>query len=612
MQNRKINTIDLDFDAIKSNLKEFMRGQSEFSDYDFEGSGLSILLDVLAYNTHYNALYTNLAINEAFLDSASKRSSVVSIAKALGYIPDSAHCSTARINVTVTNTTSTPATLILPKFSSFSTTVNGESYVFYTMEDYVTLYNGTSYVFENVEIKEGTPLSYRYTVEENQKYIIPNNDVDINTLSVRVQPSATSVEFTTFERNEYIINLDSESKVFFIKEIENEFYEVEFGNGVIGKALDAGNVVTLNYMVCNKELPNGAKLFTYQGSSLLGGIIDPVTVIAAQSGVDKEDIDTVRYNAPRSYATQNRTVNANDFKSVLLENYSEAEAVTVWGGEDNVPPIYGKAFISIKPKTTSALSSSQKQFIIDTILKPKAVVSITPVIVDSDYIDIRVDCNVYYNPRLTNRRENDIKTIVRDAIVDFAEQNLDSFDGVFRFSKFSSAVDKAEASIVSNISTISLYREVVPKYNTNAQYKIELGNPIYNGGSCDFSISSTGFYIAGDDRLFYIEDLPTDTTTGIIRLYFIDSDLNKQYLPDAIGTVNYPKGSIELNNLNIVGIDSEVLMFIVKPESNDVISVRNQIVRITDEFINVNVIVDKVASGDSAGNANYIFSSSRS
>lgn len=612
MQNRKINTTDLDFDAIKANLKEFMRGQEEFSDYDFEGSGLSILLDVLSYNTHYNALYTNLAINEVFLDSASKRSSVVSIAKSLGYIPDSAHCSTARVNVNVTNTTSTPSTLNLPKFSPFSTIVDGDSYTFYTMEDYVAIYNGQSYVFENVDIKEGTPLSYKYTVAGGQKYIIPNNDVDLSTLSVRVQPSATSVDFTTFERNEFIIDLDSESKVFFVKEIENEFYEIEFGNGIIGKSLDIGNVVTLNYMVCNKGLPNGAKLFTYQGSSLLGGTVNPITIISAQLGVDKEDIDTIRYNTPRSYATQNRTVNVNDYKSIILEYYPEAESVSVWGGEDNAPPIYGKSFISIKPKTSNSLSSSQKQFVIDTILKPRSVVSITPVIIDPDYIDISIDCTVYYNPRLTNRRENDLKTIVRQAISDFAEENLDSFDGVFRFSKFTSAIDKAEPSIVSNISTITLHREIIPKYNTNAQYKIELGNPIYNGGTCEYSIGSSGFYMLGDSRVLYLEDEPENETTGIMRLYYIDGNLDKQYLPSSIGTVNYKNGSIQLNNLNIIGIDSENMVLIIKAESNDVISVRNQIVRIPDELVNVNIVVDKVASGDAAGNSNYIFTSSRS
>jgi len=611
MQNRKINNTELDFDAIKANLKEFMRGQSEFSDYDFEGSGLAILLDVLSYNTHYNALYTNLAVNEAFLDSASKRSSVVSLAKALGYVPDSAHSSTAVIDITVSETSSTPATLILPKYSVFSTFVEGQSYDFYTMEDNIAQFNGTNYTFTGIEIKEGTPLSYRYEVVEGQQFIIPNDNVDLDSLSVRIQKTATSAEFESFTRNEFILNLDGESKVFFVKEIENEFYELEFGNGTIGKALDVGNVVNIEYMVCNRGLPNGARSFTYQGSSLLGGIVNPIATLAAQNGVDKEGIDTVRYNAPRSYSAQNRSVTANDYKAIILEYYSEAESINVWGGEDNVPPVYGKTFIAIKPKTTDVLSEPQKQFVLNTILKPRAVLSITPEIVDPEYIDLEIETTVYYNPKNTNKRSNDLKSIVIDAIENFSDTYLDSFDGVFRFSKFTSSIDLADPAIVSNITTVKLHRQVVPKYNVFAQYRIELGNPIYTVGICEQSITTTGIYVDGIEEVVYLEDLPTGGGFGTFRMFYFDADLNKQYIR-TLGRVDYAAGSIQIDNLNIVGIASNEFEFIIKPESNDVISVRNQLVRIPTELITVNVIVDKIASGDAAGNANYIFASSRS
>lgn len=611
MQNNKIATTELDFDSIKASLKEFMKGQSEFSDYDFEGSGLSILLDVLAYNTHYNALYTNLAVNEAFLDSASKRNSVVSIAKALGYIPDSAHSATAVINLTVSNTSSTPATLILPKYSAFSTVVNGETYTFYTMEDYITQFNGTNYTFTGIEIKEGTPLSYRYDVLEEQQYIIPNEGVDLDSITVRVQKTATSAEFETFTRNELILTLDSTSKVYFVKEIENEYYELEFGNGTIGKALEQGNVVNIEYMVCNNSLPNGARSFTYQGSSLLGGVVNPVVTLPAQNGVDKEGIDTIRYNAPRSYSAQNRAVTVNDYKAIILELYSEAESINVWGGEDNNPPIYGKTFISIKPKTTDTLSQAQKNFVLDTILKPRTVLSITPEIVDPEYIDLEIDTTIYYNPKATNRKANDLKSIVTQTIEDFGQTNLDSFDGVFRFSKFTSAIDSAETSIISNISTVKIRREVVPKYNVFAQYRINLGNPIYTVGICEQSITTTGFYADGVEQIVYLEDRPTGGGMGTFRMFYFDEDLNKQYIR-TLGTVEYATGSIQIDNLNIVGIASDQFEFVIRPESNDVISVRNQLVRIPTNLITVNVVVDKIASGDAAGNANYIFSSSRS
>lgn len=614
MQNNKINVTELDFDLIKSNLKTFLQGQDKFSDYDFEGSGLSILLDVLAYNTHYNALYTNLAVNESFLDSASKRNSVVSLAKALGYTPDSATGAIARINLIVAGTSSTPAVLTLPKYTQFGTTVDGETYNFYTLEDHIANLDTTdnSYTFSNIEIKEGTPLTFRYEVYDGQKYILPNNNVDISTLRVRVQDNLNSSLFTTYTNEEELIDLDSNSLVYFLKEIEGEFYEIEFGNNVIGKQPTIGGIVTIEYLTCNASLANGAKIFTYQGSSLLGGIITVVTTVAAQEGVDKEDIDSIRYNAPRSYSAQNRGVTVNDYKSIIMEQYTEAESVNVWGGEDNVPPVYGKVFIAIKPKTTNLLSRAQKDIIINNILKPRNVVSITPEIVDPEYIDIEVNSTVYFNPKVTTKKENDIKFIVQTAIQEYSENNLDSYDGIFRFSKFSSTIDNVDVSIVSNITTVKLHREVQVKYNTNAVYSIELGNPIYNSGKCNQSIVTSGFYVPEYEFPVYLEDYPetAQTDTGEFRMFYIDENDIKQYVR-TLGSVNYRTGSISISNLNIVGIDSEVFKFIIKPSSNDIVSIRNQLVRILPELVNINIVTDKVATGDAAGNSNYVFTTSR-
>ena len=613
MANNKINVSELDFDSIKANLKEFLRGQDKFSDYDFEGSALSILLDVLAYNTHYNALYTNLAVNESFLDSASKRNSVVSLAKALGYIPDSVHGAEAVIAMVVSNTTSTPPVLNLPRYTQFTSVVDSTTYNFYTEEEYVAILNSSNntYTFSEIKIKEGTPLVLKYEVMPGQRYILSNDNIDINTIRVRIQDNASSSVFTTFVRNEDVLELNGSSKVFFLKEIEGEYYEIEFGNGTIGQALSNGNIVNIEYMVCNKDLANGAKTFTYQGTSLLGGTIStPITVIPAQNGVDKEDIDTIRYNAPRAYSSQNRAVTVNDYKNIILTRFSEAESINVWGGEDNVPPVYGKVFLSIKPKSTNALSEAQKTNIIETILKPRNVVSITPVIVDPEYIDLQIDTTVYYNPKVTNRAENDIKALVLSSINAYADSYLDSFDGVFRFSKFSAEIDGAEPSIVSNITTIKLHRQVEPKYNVFAQYVIQLGNPIYGSGLPEQSILTSPFFVPEYEEPVYLEDFPIDHLTGQLRMFYYDSQLNKQYLK-TIGEVNYPAGSIKIDNLNIIGINSPVFEFIVKPQSNDVVSIRNQLVRIPQETININIVVDRVASGDAAGNANYVFTSSR-
>lgn len=611
--NRKIQTSELDFDAIKSNIKTYLEGQSQFSDYDFEGSSLSVLLDVLAYNTHYNALYTNLAVNESFLDSASKRSSVVSRAKEIGYIPHSATGATAKVNITVTNTTSTPASLTIPAYSPFSTTVNGTTYNFYNTAAAVGVLSGSSYTFTGIDIKEGTPLEFKYTAGNGVRYLIPNVDVDLSTVTVRVQENASSATFETFIREEELLELDETSKVFFVKEIEGQLYELEFGNGVIGKALANGNVVTISYMTTNKAAANGARVFAYQGATLLGGTAAVTTTLAATGGTDIEDIESIRYNAPRYYTAQNRAVTVEDYKSTIFRSYPDAQTINVWGGEDNVPPQYGKVFISIKPETTNALTAAQKELIVTEILKNKNVVSITPEIVDPEYIDIEVTSTAYYNPRLTTRSLSDIKDLVINTIKTYNDDRLESFVGVYKHSNLSALIDQTEDSIVSNITTIKLHREVNVAYGLNTTYEINLGNPIYYSSVPEQSVNSHGFMIPGYDQMMYLEDSPSPTGhTGTFKMYYIENDV-KTYIRE-FGEINYDTGYMKLNELTITGIntqESPTFDLIIKPQSNDVVSIRNQLVQIRDEDIYVNVIADKVALGDQAGNSNYVFTSSR-
>ena len=612
--NKKIATTDLDFDAIKANIKSYLQGQDTFTDYDFEGSSLSILLDVLAYNTHYNALYTNLAVNESFLDSASKRSSVVSRAKEIGYIPRSATCPTARVNITVSNPTSTPSFLTIPAYQPFTTTIDGVSYNFYNLDAAVTTLSGSSYTFENIDIKEGSPLEFRYTVSSGTRYIIPNENVDKQTIMVRVQENATSASFETFINQEDIVNLDAASKVFFIKEIEGKLLELEFGNGVIGKALEVGNVVTISYMTTNMDSANGARLFSYQGATLLGGNVVVTTVTPAIGGTTEEDIDSIRYNAPRSYTAQNRAVTTEDYKSIILTSYPEADTINVWGGEDNVPIDYGKVYISIKPKTKDYLTTTEKELLVSEILKSKNVVSISPIIVDPEYINLRINSTVYYNPKLTTRSLPQIKDIVISTIKDYNDDNLNSYDGVFKHSNLISNIDAAEDSIISNITTVKLHREIQPKYNTLYTYTLQIGNPIYHSGVPEQSILSTGFYIPGNDNIMYLEDMPeSDEKTGHFRMFYYNNDI-KTYVRD-FGHINYDNGEIILTEFNISGIDlteHSVFELMIAPQSYDVVSIRNQLVTIPEENINVNVIIDKLASGDKAGGSNYIFTSSRS
>lgn len=616
MANRKINLSELDFDAIKANLKIFLQGQPEFSDYDFEGSGLAVLLDLLAYNTHYNALYTNLAVNESFLDSASKRSSVVSRAKELNYTPYSATSALANVNIVVSNVVTSPAppTITIPAKSSFTTSIDGQSFIFYNMDAIIaTKAPDDTYTFENIDLKEGTPLSYKYTVGDGTRFIIPNSDVDKTSIRVYVQETATSVKSYVYENRENILNANSISKVYWIKEIEDELYELEFGNGIIGKALANGNVVTIEYMTTNKQAANGARLFTYTGATLEGGDVSVYTLTPAYGGKDIEPIESIRYNAPRSYSAQNRCVTVEDYKSLIYTAFPEAKSINVWGGEDNVPKHYGKVFIAIQPSTTDLLTVTQKDFVKNQILKDKNIVSITPVIVDPEYINLEVTSSVYYNNRITTRSASELKALVIQTIQDYNDATLNSFDGVFRHSNLSANIDNTEEGIVSNTTTLKLYKPIDVKYNILTTYEIDIGNPIYGSGVPEESISSTGFYIAGNSNLMFLEDIPNDKLTGQLRMFYYYNNVKTYY--KTFGDIDYVNGIIRLTNLQITGIvENEFidgLQLIIKPQSNDVVSMRNQLVRINENLLNVNMILDATAVGDPGAGKNYIFTTSR-
>ena len=615
MANQKIQVAELDFDQIKSNLKEFLKGQNTIQDYDFEGSTMSILLDVLAYNTHYNALYTNLAINESFLDSAVKRSSVVSLSKQLGYITKSALCSTAIVDITVnlsSQAVSPPITVTLPKYSPFTVNLNNVQYTFYTLQEYTAVLNNNRYVFNNIEIKEGTPLTFKYTVTQGQRYIVPNKDVDLSTLKVSVQASSMSSKYVIFKRSDTIINLDQDSAVYFVNEIDNELFEISFGDGVLGKAIEAGNIVHLEYLVTNKGAANNARSFQYQGSNLIANsTVSVVTMKSSTGGSEIEDIESIRYNAPRAYSTQNRGVTTEDYKSIILNNYPNVSSINVWGGENNKPVVYGKVFLCIKPKESLVLTIEEKNAIKRDILKAKNVISITPEIVDPKYTTIQVNSSVYFNSKSTNKTSDDIKAQVLTTIKDYNTNNLQKFDSIFRISNLMSLIDKSDQSIVSNITTIKLHTSVVPVYGIYGNYQIYLGNPIYYSGVAEESIKSGGFYTANSDQLHYLED----DGVGNVMMYTF-SGKQKTVVNSKIGTIDYSTGLITIKNLFIDSLDPNTnideLKFIIKPQSYDVASVLDQIISIPEELININVLVDTISMGNTGGGTNYIFSSSRS
>ena len=605
MDNKRIKVTELDFDQIKDNFKNFLKGQSEFQDYDFEGSGVNVLLDILAYNTHYNAMYANLAMNEAFLDSASKRNNVVSHAKSLGYTPISAKCAEAVVTITVMNPTNSPATLTLPAYTQFSTSVNGINYNFYNKDAVTIVPVGGSYVFSNIVITEGTPLRFQYIANTGSIYKVPNAGADLSTLTVRVQDSTSTSGYTVYSRGDDITLVLPDDTVYFVKEVDDELYEVYFGDGITGRAIVPGNVVTLDYFISNKELPNNAKAFSCSGN-VGGGFVIVSTTSMAQGGSTIETIDSIKYNAPRNYSAQNRAVTAEDYRVILPTLYPNIESVNVWGGEEQDPPQYGKVFISIKPKSGETLTTSTKEIIKNSILRKKNIVSISPEIIDADFLYVYVTSSVYYNPLQTEKNTDTLKTLINNVINKYDNDDLRKFGGMFRFSKLSRLIDATDASITSNITSVKMAKVISPEFNTKAKYNILFNNPIYTSGSADENIKSSPFFVTSTDQPVYIDD----DGVGNLRLFYYTGTNTKVFINKTLGTVIYTTGKIVINDFVILSATNNQITIFCVPDSNDIVSVRNQIVAISQNSTRLNVIVDTVASGQFTGGTNYVFSSS--
>jgi hypothetical protein len=607
MSTKRINVSELDFDAIKTNLKSFMAGNDQFTDYDFEGSAFSILLDVLAYNTHYNALYTNLAVNEMFIDSASKRASVVSLAKTLGYIPNSASCAKAYAQCTITAPTYNPDVVTLPAGQPFLTSIDGVSYTFYNTSDVSTVSANGFYTFSNVELIEGTQLVYSYSVSDNQRYIIPNANVDLSTLKVKIRANETDDLFTVFTPAESLTYLDSTTKAYFIKEIDDGLYEVYFGDGVVGYKPVPGNYLTFEYFVSSLESPNGANTFSYAGSSILGSGLTVVARAAASGGSSPEDIASIKFNAPRMFAAQNRAVTTEDYKAIIYKNYPQAQSVVVWGGEDNDPPIYGKTFICIKPKDTTKLTQAQQDDIRASIIGPRSIVSITPEFVDPEYFNVQISTTVYYNAKVSDKTPAQLETIVRDVVYNYDNTELQKFDGILRYSQLVRLIDEADQAIVSNTTRVAIRREFTPRYNLSSEYKLTMINPIYKSTIPEEAIITTGFYIPNSANIHYIDD----DGQGNLRLFHLDANRNKVIINAEIGTVDYVKGALVVRNLIITSMADATFEFIIKPESYDVVPAYNQIVQVSRAYLTVNVVNDFTAAGSNQAGKNYIFTSVR-
>ena len=616
----KLDISELDFDTIKDNLKTFLSQQDEFRDYNFEGSGMSVLLDVLSYNTHYLGYNANMLANEMYLDSADLRSSVVSLAKQVGYTPTSATCSTANINVTVNNGTGGSITML--RGTKFTSSVNGQSYSFINNADISVIPGDGVYTFSNVELKEGSLLNFKYTANTSdidQRFLIPNDNVDTTTLTVKIQNSSSDSITNTYSLADGITALDSTSKVYFLQEVEDGRYEVYFGDGVLGKKVDDGNIIILDYIVCNTDAPNGASSFTLSGT--LGGFanVTITTNSGANGGSDQESISSIKYNAPRDYTAQDRAVTAEDYKVLVKSLYANAQSVQVYGGEDADPVAFGKVYISIKARSGSNLTTATKTSLVKS-LKSYAVASITPVIIDPEITYLTLNTTFKYDSGNTTLAVSTIQTNVLNSILSYNNETLENFTGMYRHSALSTIIDASDPSILSNVTNVKMYKFITPTLNSGLKYTLSFNNAFYNPHSGHNSsgggiISSTGFKI--NDDLSLNEHFLDDDGAGNLRVYYL-SGTTRIYTSSAYGTVNYTTGQIVLTSAhitsisNVDGLASTRVRIFATPNSNDIVPVRNQILEIDTTNSTVSGDVDAIESGSSQAGTSYTTTSSYS
>lgn len=611
--NKRLNVTELDFDDIKSNMKTFMRNQDEFTDYDFEGSGINALLDILAYNTHYLAMNVNMAANEMFLDTASVRASVVSHAKTLGYTPNSARAPIGYVNVTLNNI-GTLTTATIPAETVFTASVDDVSYQFVTVAEYTQPVSNGVLSFSNIPIYEGTYSKNRYTVDTknvDQKFKLTSDRADTTTLKVQVFDSALSSNFSTYNLATDITQVGSTSNVYFLQECGDGRFEVYFGDGVVGRALSDNNVVVLSYVVSNKTKANGATNF--RTTAAISGITDitVATVSSASGGTEPESIQSIKLNAPLDYASQGRAVTPEDYKAIIPKVYPNAKSVQVWGGEDNSVAVYGRAYVSIVPNAGSITASAKEQIVKD-IKNTYAIASVTPVIVDPITTFIKLGVNFKYNKKSTTKASETLVSNVTKTLQDYDTNSLQKFDGLFRHSVVTGLIDDTDESILSNITTVNLSQFVTPTLNVNTKYTLEFNNAIYNPHSGHAKaeggvLSSTGFKISGSANEMFLND----DGNGIVRMYYFSDGTTLTYQDETAGTINYATGKIELTALNITSISnvdgaaSTKIRLVVTPSSSDVVAVRNQILQI--DFANSTVASseDTIAGGGASAGVGY-------
>ena len=577
----------LDFGNIKTALKEYMRSQTDFTDYDFEGSALAQLIDVLAYNTYYTAFNTNMVVNEMFLDSATLRDNVVALAKQLGYRPKSATASRAVVTSTLSYTSpNAPATALLRRGKAFTALFDNTVYQYSVLDDVRVPVNNGIATMENVEIFSGNIVTDYHTVNStlrNQRFLINNLNTDTTSIRVKVFESAQSSAFELYDYAENILNVDPQSKVFFLTEIEDENYEIQFGDGVFGRKLENGEYVEISYLTTPGPVTNGAKVFSFNGvledpsvtnqnlNAVSITVTSLTTVEASAGGENSESLDRIKFNAAKNYATQDRAVTAEDYKAIVRNLYPSVADITAFGGEEDSPPEYGVVKIVIKPKYATALTSYTKKDL-ETKLKKYSVASVTPKIVDPSILYVEMTSNIYYDTNLTTYKSDKIKSMVIKNIEDYIElSDTEKFNGKYRYSKFTGVIDDADTSIMSNLTSIEMRKDFYPALNSKFYYEICFKNPVVSDD--EPTIRSTGFTV----REYPLDTVYIEDRKGVLVLYKLDSVTgDKQVLNAKLGDIDYGTGELRMYDLIIIkgSFNDDKIEIRALPAQNDIVSAR--------------------------------------
>ena len=608
---------NLDFADLRSQIKDYLRVNSDFADFDFEGSNFSTLIDLLAYNTYITAYNTNMAVNECFLDSATLRENVVSLARNIGYVPRSARSAMATINFSVDLGTNDTRIVTLKAGQVALGNQVGGSYIFSIPDDFVaTTGDNNVAIFNNLNVYEGIYLQKSFQIDysqPNQRFILPNANID--TTSIRVTVTSTTSEIYTLYDN--ILRVDAESKLFLIQEIEDEHYEILFGDGILGKKPPSGAIVNVSYIVSNGRLGNDAKNFSFigileddQSLSVTTGISVIQTTNKASMGDDIEEISSIKYLAPRIYSSQYRAVTASDYSGIIPFVYPNVESVTAYGGEELDPPEFGKVFISIKPKNGSFLSQITKDDI-SRQLKQYSIAGIKPEIIDLKYLYVEVDTSVYYNTNSVSDT-TELLTSVTTALTQYSKSSdINDFGGRFKYSKVLGLIDASARGVTSNITRVKMRRDITPELNTFATYELCYGNAFYDQPN-GYGIRSTGFTVNGIDGVLYLGDIPTaGTDFGKLVFFKLVNNLPLIVKNDA-GTVDYVHGEINLDVVNITGstLANGLIQVEAIPDSNDVIALKDLYLQLDVANSTVNALPDVVSSGENTSATAYVTTSS--